>query len=152
MWITKKIAATAAPKVVERGETSIGGEEAAVALRGEQRGIEVMAPGGYIWRPKRGDDVLVIKDSVRGESVIAAAKMGAGPEEMKDGEVCISVGSTKIYLTNTGKIKMYGDIVLFGSLTYGEEEEEEGNGEGNGEGKGEGEGEGESEEGEADGA
>ena len=124
MWITKKIAAAAAPRTVERGETSIGGKETAVALRGEQRGIEVMAPGGYVWRPKRGDDVLVIKDSVRGESIVTAAKMGQAPEEMEDGEVCIRSGGAMIHLTNNGKIKIYGDIVLYGRLTYGGEEEE----------------------------
>jgi len=150
MWITKKIAAAAAPRTVERGQTSIGGEEVAVALRGEQRGIEVVAPGGYIWRPKRGDDVLVIKDSVSGESVIAAAEMGDGPKGMADGEVCICTEGASIHLMNSGRIKIYGNIVLYGSLTYGEEEDEEEDEDEEKDDKGEGEGEGEG--GETDGA
>lgn len=125
MWITKRIAAAATPKTVERGQTSIGGEETAVALRGEQRGIEVMAPGGYVWRPRCGDEVLVIKDSVSGESVAAAAKMSPPPKGMEDGEVCISTNGASIFLRNDGRIKIYGNIILYGSFTYGEEEEEE---------------------------
>lgn len=133
MWIAEKIAAAATPKTVERGCTSIGGKEVAVTLRGERRGIEVMTPGGYVWRPRHGEEVLVIKDSVSAEECIAAAKMYDGPKNMQGGEVFIcSAGGTSIHLKNNGKIKICGNIVLDGTITYGDDESDEESGEGEG--------------------
>ena len=47
------------------GRVTIGGEQTAVLLDSERRGLEVYAPGGYRWTPRVDQKVLVIQG--RGE-------------------------------------------------------------------------------------
>lgn len=43
------------------GLVTLGGDPAGVYLGGERRWVAVCAPGGYQWRPRTGDKVLVVK-------------------------------------------------------------------------------------------
>ena len=43
------------------GLVTLGGDPAGVYLGGERRWVAVCAPGGYQWRPRTGDQVLVVK-------------------------------------------------------------------------------------------
>ena len=52
MWISKTIAQRGAGSgsAADMGMTTIGGGSASVMTRGEQRDLEVFAPGGIVWR------------------------------------------------------------------------------------------------------
>ena len=71
----------------QTGIVTVGGDEAAVQLDSERRGLEVYAPAGYRWTPEVSQRVLVIRgegeipcivgvrqDSERPESVEISAK------------------------------------------------------------------------------
>ena len=45
----------------DQGVVTLGGDPAAVYLGGERRWVSLYTPGGYQWRPKAGDKVLVVK-------------------------------------------------------------------------------------------
>ncbi len=65
MWLSRTIAARQRAEresaAADMGVTTIGGGSASVMTKGEQRNLEVFAPGGLIWQPQAGDTVLVIK-------------------------------------------------------------------------------------------
>lgn len=44
------------------GLVTLGGEETAANLGGERRWLNVCTPGGVGWKPRQGDQVLVLKD------------------------------------------------------------------------------------------
>ena len=122
------------------GRTSISGETVAVVSRGELRELEVWSPGGYIWRPKRDEEVLVIKGGTAGEEeCVLAVAPGAAPEKIEAGEVCLFSAGAAVLLRNDGslqlksgevqvnvsgsgveisggKIRLMGDVTVDGSL------------------------------------
>ena len=71
MWLSRTIAARQRAEresaAADMGVTTIGGSSASVMTRGEQRNLEVFAPGGLIWQPQAGDTVLVIKGGTGGQ-------------------------------------------------------------------------------------
>lgn len=99
----------------DMGRTTISGETVAVESRGELRELEVWRPGGYLWRPRQGDEVLVIRGGTAGEErcVVAMAAEDA-PEEIEAGEVCLySAGGARALLRNDGTVLLKsGDGLL----------------------------------------
>ena len=123
MWLSKKLAAYRAAEqegtVADMGVTTIGGASASVMTRGEQRDLEIFAPGGLVWQPRAGDTVLVIKGGVgcQEHCVVAAATSPVAPEDMAPGELFLySVGGASIHLKNDGSIALKGTVRLEGDL------------------------------------
>lgn len=102
----------------EMGKTSIEGETAAVVTRGEQRELEIWTPGGYCWRPKREEEVLVIKGGTAGEERCVVAKAPEkAPTDLAAGDVCIFSGGTSVVLRSGGTVEITGaPIRLCGSV------------------------------------
>jgi len=116
MWLSKKAANGQTDSAINRGEVTIGGLRPAVYTGAEQRGIGVCAPGGYAWKPKAGDDVIVIKCD-DGEAQIAGMCMDGEGDNLNGGEVCIkSDGGASAFLKNDGSIILKGDIFIDGRL------------------------------------
>ena len=116
MWLSKRSAEVPGERSAQMGGVTIGGGNVAVYTDMEQRGLELLSPGGYMWRPKVGQDVLVIKCG--GESVIAGARQSETPSEFMAGEVYIkSDGGAAVYLKNDGTIAFSGDAVINGTLS-----------------------------------
>ncbi|MGM9619328.1 MAG: hypothetical protein ACI3W8_05805 [Oscillospiraceae bacterium] len=89
----------------DMGRTSISGELAAVVTRGELRELETWTPGGYLWRPRQGDEVLVIKGGTAGEErCVLARAPEEPPEAMQPGEVCICTERASVFLRNDGSV------------------------------------------------
>lgn len=111
---------------VERGTVTIGGSTAGVLARGEERSLPVAAPGGYAWRPRNGQRVLVLRGGTLGEErCIAAALDGAAEAAgLADGEVCLFAhgGGARIILRNSGRVEIEGEVYINGKA-YGEAEE-----------------------------
>ena len=94
------------------GVVTLDGDPAGVELGGERRWLAVYAPGGYRWRPKTGDQVLVLKAGGERESpcVVGAAQ----PEEnLSPGEVAITGGNSAVRLGN-GALELDGRILVNG--------------------------------------
>ncbi len=91
----------------DMGRTTISGEKVAVMSRGELRELEIWSPGGYRWRPRRDDEVLVVKGGTAGEErcVLAMAPEEA-PEEIAAGEVCIFSEGAVVLLRSDGSVEV----------------------------------------------
>lgn len=116
MWLSKTIAlrqrAAQEGAAADMGVTTIGGGGASVMTRGEQRDLEVFAPGGLIWQPRAGDTVLVVKGGTGGQEqcVVAASTAGDTPEGLAPGELFLySRGGASIYLHEDGSIAVKGN-------------------------------------------
>lgn len=117
MWLSRTISlrqrAERESTAADMGVTTIGGGSASVMTRGEQRDLEVFAPGGLAWQPKAGDTVLVVKGGTgcQEQCVVAAETAGAAPEELAPGELFLySSGEASIYLRNDGSIAVKGNV------------------------------------------
>ena len=113
MWLSKRMAMQSV-NTAEVGAVTIGGEASAVMTDSEHRNVTVYTPGGYAWRPKVGEDVLVIKS---GENELSI--LGRGAEEIEGlapGEVNIKSDSASVLLKNDGTIRLTGRIEIDGSL------------------------------------
>lgn len=124
MWLSKQLSLQRAVEqegtAADMGVTTIGGGSAAVETRGEQRDLEVFAPGGLVWQPRAGDTVLVIKGGVgcQERCVVAAETAQNGPEGLAPGELFLySEGGASIYLRADGSIAVKGPVKLEGELS-----------------------------------
>lgn len=97
------------------GVVTIGGENTAVYTDAEHRGIKVCAPGGFFWRPRAGEEVLVIKSDA-GENCAVGVCGAVPPVSLMEGEVYIKTSSTAIHLKNSGGISITGNVNVEGVL------------------------------------
>ena len=136
MWMGERLSRKDESQIaaVDMGKTSISGETVAVVSRGELRELEVWSPGGYLWKPKCDDEVLVIKGGTAGEEqCVLASAPGNVPEKIEAGEVCLFAAGAVVLLRNSGIIELKsggtqisisgdgteihgGDIRLFGDV------------------------------------
>lgn len=123
MWLSKTISlrqrAEQESAAADMGVTTIGGGSASVMTRGEQRNLDVFAPGGLIWQPRAGDTVLVVKGGTGGQEqcVVAANTAAAAPEGLTPGELFLySSGEASVYLRADGSIVVKGNIELQGPV------------------------------------
>lgn len=118
MWLSKKMTETGREDscAVSLGEISIGGDDVGVMVFGtEHRGVTVSAPDGFAWRPRSGQQVLVLKTE-DGEQVIAGVVSAPDSSTLKNGEVSISSQSASITLQNDGAVRIVGSISISGDL------------------------------------
>lgn len=123
MWVSRAMALRQAAEreasAVDMGVTTIGGGSASVMTRGEQRDLEVFAPGGVVWQPQAGDTVLVVRGGVgcQEQCVVAAETAAAAPAAISPGELYLySSGGASVYLKKDGSIAVKGPVRLEGSL------------------------------------
>lgn len=124
MWLSKKLSiyqsAEQEGAATDMGVTTIGGASASVMTRGEQRDLEVFAPGGLVWQPKSGDTVLVVKggSGCQETCVVAAETAGNAPADMAPGELYLySSGGASLYLRSDGSIAVKGPVEVEGNLS-----------------------------------
>ena len=123
MWLSKTMAsrqqASQEGAAADMGVTTIGGGNASVMTRGEQRNLEVFAPGGVVWQPQSGDTVLVLKGGPGSQEqcVVAADTAAAAPEGLAPGELFLySNGKASIYLPGDGSMVIKGDVEMQGPV------------------------------------
>lgn len=123
MWVSRAFSLRQAAEregtAADMGMTTIGGKNASVMTRGEQRELEIFAPGGLVWQPLAGDTVLVVKGGVgcQEQCVVAAETAGFAPKDMAPGELFLySTGGAFIYLRGDGSIDIKGPVSLEGDL------------------------------------
>ena len=67
------------------GRVTLPGDPAAVYLDGERRELPVYGPGGYIWRPAKDQQVLVLKTGAAGEAPCVAGALCGDDREVSPG-------------------------------------------------------------------
>jgi len=117
MWISKKMRPAPPTADADLGVTTIAGGQAGVLTRGEVRSLSVYGPGGYLWMPQNGAEVLVIKGGPGGqEQCVAGMRQGAPEASMQPGEVLIRSGGASIYLKADGSLLLRGRVCVEGEL------------------------------------
>ena len=123
MWLSQKLSIDRTARqegaATDMGITTIGGANASVETRGEQRDLEIFAPGGLVWQPHAGDTVLVVKggSGAKEACVVAAETASQAPGEMSPGELYLYAdGGTYIYLRSDGTISIHGNVSIDGKL------------------------------------
>ena len=92
----------------QTGIVTVGGDETAVQLDSERRGLEVYAPAGYRWTPAVGQRVLVIQGQGEIPCIVGARQDGARPD---------SVGISAKTMEGSGQdvsVQAEGDAVVEG--------------------------------------
>lgn len=100
-------------ETVELGTVTIGGDPAAVETRGEVRDLPVISPGGFLWAPSRGEQVLVIKGGPGGEEQCVAGRVQDG-SGLWPGEILLYCGKASIKLDREGQISLNGKLFING--------------------------------------
>ena len=121
MWLSRTLSLRQRAER-ESAAAAIGGGSASVMTRGEQRDLEIFAPGGMVWQPKAGDTVLVVKGGTGGQEqcVVAASTAESGPKDMAAGELFLySCGKASIYLRKDGSIEIKGNAFAEGDWVMG---------------------------------
>lgn len=96
------------------GEVTLGGDPAGAYLDGERRALPVFGPGGYVWRPAPGQQVLVIKAGQQGEAPCVAGALCGEQWQLEPGEVLIHNGEASIRLRMDGTVAVTGSMTLNG--------------------------------------
>ena len=102
------------------GRVTIGGEQTAVLLDSERRGLEVYAPGGYRWTPRVDKKVLVIQG--RGE---IPCVVGVRQDQTAPDEVTVESPDSHFNLAAEGAELIGGRIDLMGQVYINGEKLEE---------------------------
>jgi phage gp45-like len=81
------------------------------------RSLPVYGPGGYVWLPENGAEVLVIKGGPGGEEqCVAGLRQKAPKKGMQPGEVYLyGPGGNSIYLKQDGSVEIQGGLWINGS-------------------------------------
>ncbi len=114
MWLSEKVGGRSGDDAAFIGTVTIGGENVGVADAGEARNLKTIAPGGFSWRPRAGQDVLVLKCGGEGDYV--AGVVQSGMDGLESGEVVISSGTAKIRIRPNGSIELAGLVNITGAL------------------------------------
>ena len=105
MWLSQNLAVrNRGQEAARSGAVSLPEASPGVITDGEQRQLQLIAPGGCSWRPAVGDGVLVIPDSAG--NPCAAGLCTAAPVKLAPGELCLHAGSGWIYLCRDGSVKI----------------------------------------------
>lgn len=106
MWLSRKMAADNSGEIGVGGVVSVGGENPAVVTDGESRTLEIIAPGGYAWRPDVNQRVLLWQGNVMGAVQSA--------EKLAPGELLLYSKGASIRLGNDGSIHLTGNVFING--------------------------------------
>ena len=118
MWLSKQIKPAVPTADADLGMTTIAGDSVGVVTRGEVRALPVYGPGGYVWMPESGAEVLVIKGGPGGEEqCVAGQRQAPVPKDMAPGEIYLfGPGENSVYLRQDGGIELRGRVEIQGSL------------------------------------
>ena len=117
MWLARQMRSAPPTADADMGVTTIAGDRVGVLTRGEVRELPVYGPGGYVWLPENGAEVLVIKGGPGGEEqCVAGMRQLQPPENMQPGEIFLQgPRNTSIYLRSDGTIAIQGDVDITGN-------------------------------------
>ena len=113
MWISRR-KETRQTERAQVGNVTVEGRLVGAMLDGERRDLPVYGPGGYVWRPSQGQEVLVVKAGADGEQPCVAGARGSLEVNLAPGEGYIHSGGGSIFISNGGGISMSGLVLVNG--------------------------------------
>lgn len=119
MWLSKQTKPVTLTTDADLGLTTITGNQVGVVTRGEVRNLPVYGPGGYMWMPENGAEVLVIKGGPGGEEhCVAGTRQKDVPSGMLPGEIYLQgPNGNSVYLRRNGNLELYGGTVsIYGNV------------------------------------
>lgn len=120
MWTSnRKMEGHSEECAADQGMVTLGGDPAAVYLGGERRWVSLYAPGGYQWRPKAGDKVLVVKAGDHRELPCLVGKRPdalSEEDELPPGSVRIHSGTGVVLLDEDGLTLKGDEVALEGDI------------------------------------
>ncbi|MBE6957048.1 MAG: hypothetical protein E7450_06310 [Ruminococcaceae bacterium] len=96
------------------GVVTAQGERTGVYAEGCQRLLPVAAPGGYRWKPKNGQQVLVMKSGVDGEAACIVAQRESADNDLNPGELELFADGCSIRLSGDGQVRLKGEVLVNG--------------------------------------
>lgn len=115
MWIAERSRRRPEPEgTAAVGQVTLPGDPAGVYLDGERRQVPVFAPGGYVWRPRRGGQVLVLKTGDRGEAPCVLGERCTDRWELEEGEILLYSGKAALRLKPDGTVDVTGALTVNG--------------------------------------
>lgn len=115
MWLSENMKKKEAFGFAEEAVVTVAETETAVLSDGEKRGVKTVYPGGFVWRPKRGDELLVMKDADGGSIAIGTVKDNIS-QTIEPGEAMVFTSAGYIHLKNSGEILLSGDLTVTGKI------------------------------------
>lgn len=116
MWLAKQAALSDRERqgAVTTGEVTISGGSPGAKADGELRGLELAAPEGVYWKPRAGQQMLLLHADDGSE--LAAGVLGqAAPADLAPGELLLtSAGGAVLRLKNDGSIRITGALYING--------------------------------------
>ena len=115
MWTSKQSKQTVdgLPSSADMGVVTSGGSLCGVYMGTERRWLSVLGPGGCRWRPKVGQQVLVLKTGQQEED---ACILAAQQEEnvLQPGEIELYADGCGVKLTRSGAVELTGQVLVNG--------------------------------------
>ena len=116
MWVSKQTRKRESGSgTAQVGLVTAAGQESGVYLGTQRCWLPVLAPGGYRWRPKTGEQVLVLKTGAEGESTCVLARQEEPDPDLRPGEVELYAAGCGLKLTEAGGIELSGNISVNGT-------------------------------------
>lgn len=118
MWISQKTSEIqdASSYGSHVGLVSVGGKKPAVVTDGESRTAEIACPGGVLYVPKVGDEVL-LERTCDEERIVMGTVPASLPGGVSEGEIYISTGGgSAIHIRRNGDIEISGRVKLSGNI------------------------------------
>lgn len=115
MWIAERSRRRPEPEeLAGLGQVTLPRDPAGVWLDGERRMLPVFAPGGYVWRPSLGEQVLVLKTGQQGEAPCVLGTRCQDKWELEEGEVVLYSGKAALHLKRDGTVDITGKLTVNG--------------------------------------
>lgn len=108
MWLSKQRREAEVPLTAEETVRTVQAQTVGT----EQLLLYTVAPGGFAWRPKAGDQLVVLKD-------LAVGSKTPCPIRLAPGECCLFTQGAYIHLTAEGEIALHGQLTLNGQAMGG---------------------------------
>lgn len=115
MWVSKQSKKRGADAAAQVGLVTAGGQESGVYLGTQRCWLPVLAPGGYRWRPKAGEQVLVLKTGAEGEPPCVLARREEEAAQLRPGEVELYAPNCGLKLTEAGGVEVRGRVSVNGT-------------------------------------
>ena len=121
MWLSGQHKRPADCGEGQTGIVTVGGEEIAVQLDSERRGLEVYAPAGYYWTPEADQRVLVIQGQGEIPGIVGVRQDSAQPDSVGISAKTMKVSGQDVsvqaegYAVVAGKsVDLQGEIFING--------------------------------------
>lgn len=118
MWLSEQLSAGKRDEsgLVSGGVVTVSGEKSAVMLEAERREMKLLYPGGLIWAPMAGEEVIVLRSGDGEQYLLGGCGSGEG---LGSGEKLLkgpggSIGIGKEGITIAGNVEIKGRLVVNG--------------------------------------